>query len=77
MAMTPFGLGQCLFEVVSSFGIVGLSTGTTAEVGPAGQVLLAVLMFLGRVGPLTLVTALAARERVRLYSYPEERPQVG
>lgn len=77
MAMTPFGLGQCLFEVVSSFGIVGLSTGITAEVGAAGQVLLAVLMFLGRVGPLTLVTALAARERVRLYSYPEERPQVG
>ena len=42
-----------------------------------GQLLLVLLMLTGRVGPVTMVTALALRERPRLYRYPEERPIVG
>ncbi len=66
-----------LFEVVSAFGTVGLSTGITADVGTAGHLVLAVLMFVGRLGPITLVSALALRERQRLYHHPEGRPLIG
>ena len=66
-----------LFEVVSAFATVGLSTGITAGLPQAGQLLLVALMFVGRIGPLTLATALALRERTRRYELPEERPIVG
>ncbi len=66
-----------LFEGVSAFGTVGISTGITADVGTAGHLVLAVLMFVGRLGPITLVSALALRERQRLYHHPEGRPLIG
>jgi Trk-type K+ transport system membrane component len=66
-----------LFEVMSAFGTVGLSTGITAEVPRSAQVLIIVLMFVGRIGPLTMGSALALRERIRRYELPEERPIVG
>ncbi|WP_188193168.1 TrkH family potassium uptake protein [Nonomuraea sp. SYSU D8015] len=77
LALTPHGLDQVLFEVVSAFGTAGLSTGITGSVGPAGHVLLAVLMFIGRIGPLTLGSALALNRRARRYELPEERVIVG
>jgi Trk-type K+ transport system membrane component len=77
LAMTPHGLDQVLFEVVSAFGTAGLSTGITASLGPAGHVLLTVLMFIGRIGPLTLGSALALNRRARHYELPEERVIVG
>jgi trk system potassium uptake protein TrkH len=66
-----------LFEAVSAFGTVGLSTGITADWGEFGRIVLIVLMFLGRTGPYTLAVALALRERKRLYQFPEERPIIG
>ncbi|MFI7701086.1 TrkH family potassium uptake protein [Nonomuraea sp. NPDC049480] len=77
LALTPHGLDQVLFEVISAFGTAGLSTGITASVGPAGHVLLALLMFIGRIGPLTLGSALALNRRARHYELPEERVIVG
>jgi Trk-type K+ transport system membrane component len=74
---TAFTLDQVLFEVISAFSTVGLSTGITAEVSTEGQLLLAALMFLGRLGPITLASALALRSRPRLYELPEERPIIG
>jgi trk system potassium uptake protein len=68
---------QVLFEVVSAFATVGLSTGITAELHPAHQLLLVALMFAGRLGPLALGTAMALRERQRLYRRPEGAPIVG
>jgi trk system potassium uptake protein len=56
---------------------VGLSTGITATLPPAGQVVLVVLMFIGRLGPISLVSALALRERQRLFHLPEGRPLIG
>ncbi len=70
-------LDEVLFEVISASGTVGLSTGITAQLHPAHQVLLAMLMFLGRLGPLTLGTALAIRERHRVFRYPEGAPLIG
>jgi trk/ktr system potassium uptake protein len=77
MATTGFSLQQTLFEALSAFGTVGLSTGITPELDGAGQLIVIALMFLGRTGPYTLFVALALRERERLYRYPEERPLIG
>jgi len=77
MLLTPFSLDQVLFEVISAFATVGLSTGITADVGEAGQLVLAGLMFLGRLGPVTLASALALRARPRLYELPQERTIIG
>ena len=72
-----FSTDQILFEVVSAFATVGLSTGITADLPVAAQAIFIVLMFTGRVGPIALATALAARPRQRVYEYPEERPFIG
>lgn len=77
MAISKHSLDQVLFEAISAFATVGLSTGITASLPPAGHVLIIVLMFVGRLGPLTLGSALALRERTRRYELPEERPLVG
>ena len=66
-----------LFEAVSAFATVGLSTGITPGLPDAAKVILVLLMFLGRLGPLTLGTALALRDRRILYEYPKERPAIG
>ncbi|MFE7314206.1 TrkH family potassium uptake protein [Streptomyces sp. NPDC057555] len=66
-----------LFETVSAFGTVGLSPGITADLPTAGRLILILLMFVGRLGPITLASALALRERTRRYQLPEERPIIG
>lgn len=70
-------LDRSLFETVSAFGTVGLSTGITAGLSQPSELILIVLMFLGRVGPLTLGTALALRPRRLLYELPKESPVIG
>lgn len=77
MMMTPFTLTEVLFETTSAFGTVGLSTGITADLPGAAQILITGLMFLGRLGPITLVSAMALRERPTLYELPEGRPIIG
>jgi trk system potassium uptake protein len=77
LVITRESLDVVLFEVVSAFATVGLSTGITPDVPAAGQVLLIVLMFVGRLGPVTFASALALRGRPTLYRLPEERPIVG
>jgi potassium uptake TrkH family protein len=66
-----------LFEVMSAFATVGLSTGITPDLPGGAQVVLVIMMFVGRVGPVVVASALALRARPRLYRYPEERPIVG
>lgn len=65
------------FEVVSAFSTVGLSTGITADLPPSAQIILMVLMFIGRVGPITVASTLAVNTRHRHYRLPQERPIVG
>ncbi|WBB90333.1 TrkH family potassium uptake protein [Verrucosispora sp. WMMC514] len=77
LAITPYRLDAVLFEVVSAFATVGLSTGITADLPPQADVLLVMLMFAGRIGPLTLASALALRDRNRRFELPEERTIVG
>lgn len=70
-------LTDALFESTSAFGTVGLSTGVTGSISTVGHLLLVGVMLCGRVGPLTFATAIALRERSRLYRHPEERPIIG
>ncbi|MFI6789930.1 TrkH family potassium uptake protein [Nonomuraea sp. NPDC050383] len=77
LVLTPHGLDRVLFEVVAAFGTAGMSTGITSDVTTAGHVLLVALMFAGRIGPLTLGSALALKDRTRRYELPEERVIVG
>jgi trk system potassium uptake protein len=77
LATGPYALTDALFEATSAVGIVGLSTGITPTLDTEGQLVIIMLMVLGRLGPLTVGTALVLRERDRLYRYPEERPFVG
>lgn len=77
MLITDIRSDQLLFEAVSAFGTVGLSTGITASLPVPGQLLLVFLMFVGRLGPVTLASALALRSRKILYEFPKERPLIG
>jgi Trk-type K+ transport system membrane component len=77
LAMTPYSLDRVVFEVISAFGVVGLSTGITANLEDPGKLLLTALMFMGRLGPLTLGSALALRDRTRRYELPKEQVIIG
>lgn len=77
MLLEPIDLNRALFESTSAFATSGLSAGVTPTLGEPAQVMLIVLMFIGRIGPMTLVSALALRDRPHLYRYPEGRPLIG
>ncbi|WP_306232848.1 TrkH family potassium uptake protein [Agrococcus beijingensis] len=77
MLLTDIDHDRVLFEVISAFGTVGLSTGITASVGTPSQLILILLMFIGRVGPITVATTLALRPRRLVYELPKERPIIG
>ncbi len=81
MISAEVSLLTSLFEITSAFGTVGLSLGPgyglATELGPFGKILLALVMFAGRVGPITLAVALSERNKPRRYSYPEEEIAIG
>lgn len=64
------------FEVTSAFGTVGLSRGATAELDGLGRAVIIAVMFIGRVGPLTLGFFLATRSQPRV-SYPSRTVYLG
>ncbi|MCD6255018.1 MAG: hypothetical protein J7J44_01950, partial [Deltaproteobacteria bacterium] len=68
---------ESLFEIVSAFGTVGLSTGITSHLDTFGKVILIPIMFIGRVGPLTLVHLVKIRETTTDYQYAEENVMIG
>lgn len=77
MILTPFGFAETIFESISAFGTVGLSMNLTPKLSGAADAVLIGLMYLGRVGPLTLAVALLLRRHPGRYRFPEERPLVG
>ncbi len=66
-----------LFETVSAFATVGLSLGTTATLSAPGRAIIIVLMFLGRVGPLTVAAAFSRRKRAAEPRFAYEDVMVG
>ncbi|MBN9186363.1 MAG: TrkH family potassium uptake protein, partial [Microbacterium sp.] len=75
--MTKAPLGDVLFDVISGFATTGLSTGLTEQLPDPAKYVMALTMFMGRVGTVTLAAAVAASSRSQLYSLPVERPIVG
>lgn len=67
---------EIMFEVVSAFGTTGLSMGLTPMLGTSGKLLIALLMLIGRVGPLSIAMAVGSRRR-RAYQLSEESIMVG
>ncbi|MBI4660086.1 MAG: hypothetical protein HY735_14695 [Verrucomicrobia bacterium] len=65
------------FEVISALSTVGLSTGITAELSTASKLVLCVAMFVGRVGPISLVLSVFQSRHALNYEYPEEEVVVG
>jgi trk system potassium uptake protein TrkH len=66
-----------LFETISAFGTVGLSTGVTSSLSDTGKLLIVLLMYIGRIGPLTLGLALAQEIKKRKVGYPDARVMIG
>jgi len=70
-------LFEILFEVVSAFGTVGLSTGITSTLSTFGKLILVFIMFIGRVGPLVFVYTLEQKGEPDLLDYPEGNVMIG
>ncbi len=68
---------KVLFESVSAFATVGLSTGITPQISLSGQLVLILTMYIGRVGVLLLIGAMFGESRRKLVKYPEETLLVG
>jgi trk system potassium uptake protein TrkH len=70
-ALSGMSLRDAAFEAASAFGTVGLSTGVTGGLNSMQKVLIIVLMFVGRIGPVSLALSLGFREKGELAHRPE------
>ena len=66
-----------MFETVSAFGTVGLSMNLTPLLSPMGKLVIVLMMYIGRVGPLTLVLAVGQSQNVSRIKYPESKVMIG
>ncbi|WJY26902.1 TrkH family potassium uptake protein [Sporosarcina trichiuri] len=71
-----FGFLPLFMETVSAFGTVGLSVGITGDLSPAGEWIISIVMFLGRIGPLTLFFLLI-RQKKETFRYSYDRVHTG
>jgi trk system potassium uptake protein TrkH len=72
-----FTMSDMMFEAGSALGTVGLSTGITPSLTTAGKLIIIVVIFVGRLGPLTLLAALTFNLKPVRYNYPDEAIVVG
>jgi len=77
MSQPDIPFDALLFEAVSALGTVGLSLGITSELDGVGKTIIIALMFVGRLGPLTIALAVGERQANRGFRYSEERIVVG
>ncbi len=73
----PFSLTQILFEVTSAFGTVGLSLGITSEITTFSKIVLMILMFIGRVGIISLLFIFKSNKKSGKYHFPKEKIIIG
>ena len=77
LSVSSLDVGTAMFETTSAITTTGLSTGVTGSLPDPALLVLTVLLYVGRLGPVSLGAALALRESRRLFRYPEGRPNVG
>lgn len=70
-------MSKILFETISAFGTVGLSANFTPELSPVGRILITIMMFIGRLGPLTMAFALLNTRKETKVRYAEEKILIG
>lgn len=77
--LTQPGLGtkEVLFEVFSAFGTVGLSLGITPRLNGIGKIIIILTMYIGRIGPLTLLYAFSKEKSYGRFEYAEETVMIG
>jgi trk system potassium uptake protein TrkH len=77
LMIDPFTLEQTMFEAASAFGTVGLSMGITPDLSSVSKFLMVLLMYIGRVGPLTVLFAFSQRKKAMHFSLAEEKIAIG
>lgn len=79
LAAGSFGLEDIMYDVISAFGTVGLTLGITPLLSLGSKLVLIIIMFIGRVGPLTIAIAIANKlsENKNMFHYPEDRMMIG
>ncbi|WP_084077370.1 TrkH family potassium uptake protein [Demequina sp. NBRC 110057] len=77
MAQTGIPLDRSLYEVISAYATCGLTTGITGDLPDDAKITLIVMMYVGRVGSMTIAAALALNKQRRVIRYPSERPLIG
>jgi trk system potassium uptake protein TrkH len=65
------------FEVISALGTVGLSTGMTPQLSTPGRIIIIIVMFVGRLGPITAFAALSRAEQHEAIEFSSEEPFIG
>jgi Trk-type K+ transport system membrane component len=66
-----------IFETVSAFSTVGLTTGITPELSFVGKIVIMICMFVGRIGTLTLAFAISTKVKTNNYQYPKAHITIG
>ena len=77
VTMQGFSFGQVLFEATSAFGTVGLTMGITPQLNVFSKLMIAITMFIGRVGTLTLFAGLTLASKDRRTGFPKEEVSIG
>lgn len=77
MLVEPHAFDKLLFEAVSAFGTVGLTLGITPQLTVIGKLLITILMYVGRIGPLTMIYAFSTKAKQININYAEEKIPIG
>ncbi len=77
MIQPMVSMKQVFFEVFSAFGTVGLSLGITPELNDAGKIVIILTMYIGRIGPLTMLYAFSREKAFGKFEYVEESVMIG
>jgi trk system potassium uptake protein TrkH len=77
LSQPEMNMKNALFEVFSAFGTVGLSLGITSKLSALSKIVIVLTMYIGRIGPLTLLYALSQRKALGRFEYVEERVMIG
>jgi trk system potassium uptake protein TrkH len=77
LSQPELSMRDAVFEVFSAFGTVGLSLGITSQLTAVGKLMLIVTMYIGRIGPLTLLLAFSLQKSKGKFVYVEESVMIG